>query len=225
MTHRGDSDVSLPGIKLTGYVYREPGGLLVSHCRELGINTWAETAGEVEELTLRMIAGHFAAARACGAPAEVPSKSTRACQPDSISTSSLLMRWQKRPRERRLRFETLPPSRVMSCADCRSLLERLRAWWREYETFEGRRYPKRAHVRAFVVKLHEEADALGISFEEHYAAVMSKCVMTSQSAIHSAVRASESSHDRDDELARERAKATFERVVQMSRDGRGRIVK
>ena len=111
------------------------------------------------------------------------------------------------------------------CARCRTLLRQLRAWWENYETFDGKRYPKKVHVRAFIVRLHEEADAMGISFEEHHAAVRARCVMTTRSAIYSSVRASESGPDRDRELARELAGAASERVVQTSRDGRGRIVK
>lgn len=110
-------------------------------------------------------------------------------------------------------------------ADHRPLLRRLRSWWEAYETFEGRRYPKAAHVRAFIVKLHEEADSLGIPFDEHHAAVRASCVMTTRSALHSTVRASESDASRDLELARELAGQASEKVVQTSANGLGRIVR
>lgn len=49
---------------LTGFIYRDPDGMFVSHCNELDIDTWAPSVEEVKRLTPRMIEGFLEVRRA-----------------------------------------------------------------------------------------------------------------------------------------------------------------
>lgn len=56
----------MPRMVLTGFIYRDPEGMFVSHCNELDIDTWAPTLEEVKTLTPRMINGFLEAAELVG---------------------------------------------------------------------------------------------------------------------------------------------------------------
>lgn len=58
--------VAMPRITLTGYIYRDPEGMFVSHCNELSIDTWAASIEEVKRMTPKMIEGYFEAVELLG---------------------------------------------------------------------------------------------------------------------------------------------------------------
>jgi hypothetical protein len=56
----------MPKLTFTGYIYRNPDGLFVSHCNELDTDTWAPTLEEVRRLTPDMIVTYFEMAKQMG---------------------------------------------------------------------------------------------------------------------------------------------------------------
>jgi len=93
----------MPRIVLTGYIYRDPEGMFVSHCNELDTDTWAETMEAVRALTPHMITGYFVAAKNMGTLDRVLSE--LAAGRSVPGGTAVAEKWKAQPRDNGLQFD------------------------------------------------------------------------------------------------------------------------
>lgn len=94
----------MPRILLTGYIYRDPDGMFVSHCNELDTDTWGPSIEEAQRLTPDMIETYFRMAAKIGSLNDVLANLSSASE-DAVPDSGLQRKWQATTVDGSLHFD------------------------------------------------------------------------------------------------------------------------